>query len=100
MTTFFVRADRKMFKVYFSNILYIEDLKDDVVIYVENKKVINLMNIKIIHNCEGQQIIKMATSKIQTQIMDEWCLPNFKVKFVNSKQKQLIDLKKEKPLFS
>lgn len=71
MTTFFVRADRRMFKVYFNDILYIEDSKDDVVIYVENKKVITLMNIKIIHNCEGQQIIKTATSKFQTQILDE-----------------------------
>ncbi|WP_444660191.1 LytR/AlgR family response regulator transcription factor [Flavobacterium columnare] len=46
----FVRADRKMFKVYFDNILYIEGLKDYVVMHTENQKVITLMNIKTIHD--------------------------------------------------
>lgn len=46
----FVRADRRMFKVHFSDILFIEGLKDYVVIYVENQKVITLMNIKTIHD--------------------------------------------------
>ena len=46
----FVRADRRMFKVYFSEVLYIEGLKDYVVLYLENQKVITLMNIKTIHD--------------------------------------------------
>lgn len=46
----YVRADRKMFKVYFDTILYIEGLKDYVVIHTENQKVITLMNIKTIHD--------------------------------------------------
>lgn len=46
----FVRADRRMFKVHFSDILYIEGLKDYVVIYLENQKVITLMNIKTIYD--------------------------------------------------
>ncbi len=46
----FVRADRRMFKVHFSDILFIEGLKDYVVIYIENQKVITLMNIKTIHD--------------------------------------------------
>ena len=47
----FVRADRRMFKVHFSDILFIEGLKDYVVIYLlENQKVITLMNIKTIHD--------------------------------------------------
>jgi DNA-binding LytR/AlgR family response regulator len=46
----FVRADRRMFKVYFSDVLYIEGLKDYVVLYLENQKVITLMNIKTIHD--------------------------------------------------
>jgi DNA-binding LytR/AlgR family response regulator len=45
----FVRADRRMFKVHFSDILYIEGLKDYVIIYTENQKVVTLMNIKTIH---------------------------------------------------
>jgi len=46
----FVRADRKMFKVHFNSILFIEGLKDYVVIHTENQKVITLMNIKTIHD--------------------------------------------------
>ncbi|RYG09384.1 MAG: response regulator transcription factor [Chitinophagaceae bacterium] len=46
----FVRADRRMFKVHFSDILYIEGLKDYVIIYLENQKVVTLMNIKTIHD--------------------------------------------------
>jgi DNA-binding LytR/AlgR family response regulator len=46
----FVRADRRMFKVNFSDILFIEGLKDYVIIYIENQKVITLMNIKTIHD--------------------------------------------------
>lgn len=45
---FFVKADRKMFKVYFDNILFIEGLKDYVVMHTESQKVITAMNIKTI----------------------------------------------------
>ncbi len=46
----FVRAERKMFKINFNTILFIQGLKDYVVIYTENQKVITLMNIKTIHD--------------------------------------------------
>ena len=46
----FVRAERRIFKVHFNDILYIEGLKDYVVIYLETQKVITLMNIKTIHD--------------------------------------------------
>lgn len=46
----FVRADRRMFKVHFGDILYIEGLKDYVIIYIANQKVVTLMNIKTIHD--------------------------------------------------
>lgn len=46
----FVRAERRIYKVHFSDILFIEGLKDYVVIYLENQKVITLMNIKTIHD--------------------------------------------------
>lgn len=46
----FIRADRRMFKVHFSDITYIEGLKDYVIIYTENQKLVTLMNIKTIHD--------------------------------------------------
>lgn len=46
----FVRAERRIYKVHFSDIIFIEGLKDYVVIYLENQKVITLMNIKTIYD--------------------------------------------------
>ena len=47
---FFVKADRKIFKIYFNRILFIEGLKDYVVMHTENQKLITAMNIKTIHD--------------------------------------------------
>ncbi|WP_029292637.1 LytR/AlgR family response regulator transcription factor [Chryseobacterium hispalense] len=47
---FFVKADRKIFKVYFKDILYIEGLKDYVIMHTGNQKIITAMNIKTIHD--------------------------------------------------
>lgn len=47
---FFVKADRRIFKVYFNNILFIQGLKDYVVMHTDSQKVITAMNIKTIHN--------------------------------------------------
>ena len=47
---FFVKADRRIFKVYFNNILFIQGLKDYVVMHTENQKVITAMNIKTIYD--------------------------------------------------
>ena len=44
----FIKADRKYFKIYFKEILYIEGLKDYVVIYTEDSKIITSMNVKTI----------------------------------------------------
>ena len=45
----FIKADRKYFKIYFKDILYIEGLKDYVVIYTsDNNKMITSMNVKTI----------------------------------------------------
>ena len=46
---FFVRADRKTFKIYFKDIFFIQGLKDYVVLHTEERKVITAMNIKTIH---------------------------------------------------
>lgn len=47
---FFIKADRKIIKVYFNDILFIEGLKDYVVMHTESQKVITAMNIKTIHD--------------------------------------------------
>jgi DNA-binding LytR/AlgR family response regulator len=44
----FIKADRKFFKIFFRNILYIEGLKDYVVIYSQDSKIITSMNVKAI----------------------------------------------------
>jgi DNA-binding LytR/AlgR family response regulator len=44
----FIKADRKFTKVFFRDILYIEGLKDYVVIKMADKKIITAMNIKTI----------------------------------------------------
>jgi DNA-binding LytR/AlgR family response regulator len=44
----FIKSDRKYVKLFFKDILYIEGLKDYVVIQTESKKVLTAMNIKTI----------------------------------------------------
>jgi DNA-binding LytR/AlgR family response regulator len=44
----FIKADRKFFKIYLKDILYIEGLKDYVVIYTADSKIITSMNVKTI----------------------------------------------------
>jgi DNA-binding LytR/AlgR family response regulator len=44
----FIKADRKYFKIYFKEILFIEGLKDYVIIYTADNKIITSMNIKTI----------------------------------------------------
>jgi len=44
----YIKADRKFFKIWFKDILYIEGLKDYVVIYTADNKIITSMNVKTI----------------------------------------------------
>ncbi|MEP7376373.1 MAG: response regulator transcription factor [Chitinophagaceae bacterium] len=44
----FIKAERKYFKIYFKEILYIEGLKDYVIIYTADTKIITSMNVKTI----------------------------------------------------
>lgn len=44
----FIKADRKYFKLFFKDIRFIEGLKDYVIIYVDDKKIVTAMNIKTI----------------------------------------------------
>lgn len=45
----YVKADRKFFQVYFRDILFIEGLKDYVILHVPDRKIITAMNIKTIY---------------------------------------------------
>ncbi|HRG08713.1 MAG TPA: LytTR family DNA-binding domain-containing protein [Cyclobacteriaceae bacterium] len=59
---FFVKADRKTFKVFFKDILYIEGLKDYVILHTAEGKIITAMNIKTIHEQLPQKLF-VRTSK-------------------------------------
>lgn len=45
----FIKSDRRFFKVNFKDILFIEGLKDYVIIQMENQRLITHMNLKTIH---------------------------------------------------
>jgi len=45
----FIKSDRKYYKIAFTDIRFIEALKDYVVIYTCNNKLITAMNLKTIH---------------------------------------------------
>jgi DNA-binding LytR/AlgR family response regulator len=44
-----IKADRRYHKIFFDNILYIEGLKDYVVIYTAGGKIATAMNLKTVH---------------------------------------------------
>ncbi|MDR2038471.1 MAG: LytTR family DNA-binding domain-containing protein [Bacteroidales bacterium] len=45
----FVKADRRTYKILFRDILFIEGLKDYVVIHTHDRQIITAMNLKTIH---------------------------------------------------
>jgi DNA-binding LytR/AlgR family response regulator len=51
-----IKSERRFHKISFSNIVYIEGLKDYVVIYAGNQKLITAMNLKTIHQKLPQHI--------------------------------------------
>lgn len=46
----FIKADRRVFKVSFNDIFFIEGLKDYVIMHTAEQKIITAMNIKTIHS--------------------------------------------------
>ena len=46
----FIKSDRKYVKIFFKEILFIEGLKDYVIIHVDGKKILTAMNVKTIFN--------------------------------------------------
>lgn len=51
-----IKSDRRFYKIIFSDIRIIEGLKDYVVIYARNQKLITAMNLKTIHQRIPQNI--------------------------------------------
>ncbi|SDH52967.1 LytR/AlgR family response regulator transcription factor [Mucilaginibacter sp. P19] len=45
----FIKSERRVHKVYFDELLYVEGLKDYVVIFTESQKLITAMNLKNMH---------------------------------------------------
>lgn len=52
----FVKSDRRFFKVNFKDVLFIEGLKDYVIIQMDNQRIITRMNIKTIHDLLPKKI--------------------------------------------
>ena len=53
---FFVKSERRFIKIQFKDILFIEGLKDYVVMQTEDQRVITAMNVKTIHEQLPQHI--------------------------------------------
>lgn len=45
----FVRSERQFFKVYFKDLLFVEGLKDYVILHLDGQRLITAMNLKTIH---------------------------------------------------
>jgi len=62
---FFVKADRKIIKILFRQICFIEGLKDYVVMQTEDQKILTAMNIKTIYDQLPKQIfVRISKSYI------------------------------------
>jgi len=61
----FVKAERRFVKLFFHEILFIEGLKDYVIIHVENSRVLTAMNIKtILARLPGKLFARVSKSFI------------------------------------
>lgn len=61
----FVKAERRFVKLFFHEILFIEGLKDYVIIHVENSRVLTAMNIKtILARLPGKLFARISKSFI------------------------------------
>lgn len=61
----FIKANRRHYKVHFDDIQFIEGLKDYVVIYAKEQKLITAMNLKTIHQkIQGNVFCRISKSYI------------------------------------
>ncbi len=75
----YIKADRKYFKIYFKDILYIEGLKDYVIIYTIDNKIITSMNVKTI----GAQLPEAIFARVsKSYIVNTLHITSFDNEFV------------------
>ncbi|MFD0762829.1 LytR/AlgR family response regulator transcription factor [Lutibacter aestuarii] len=68
----FIKAERRYYKILFNKILFIEGLKDYVVLYTENDKIITAMNLKTIHTkLPKTSFIRVSKSYIVNEVAIE-----------------------------
>lgn len=61
----FIKAERRFYKISFSDIKFIEGLKDYVVIHTRQQKLITAMNLKTIHQkISGETFIRVSKSYV------------------------------------
>lgn len=61
----FIKAERRFYKINFSDIKFIEGLKDYVVIHTRHQKLITAMNLKTIHQkISGEIFIRVSKSYV------------------------------------
>ncbi|KAB1231569.1 DNA-binding response regulator [Chryseobacterium sp. KBW03] len=61
----FIKAERRFYKISFSDIKFIEGLKDYVVIHTQQQKLITAMNLKTIHQkISGETFIRVSKSYV------------------------------------
>ncbi len=61
----FIKAERRFYKIGFSDIKFIEGLKDYVVIHTKQQKLITAMNLKTIHQkISGETFIRVSKSYV------------------------------------
>lgn len=60
-----VKSDRRYHKILFTDIRYIEGLKDYVVIHLDDSKMVTAMNLKTIHgNLNTKQFVRVSKSYV------------------------------------
>lgn len=70
----FIKSDRRFFKVNFQDILFVEGLKDYVIIQTENQRLITHMNLKTIHELLPQQTFLRVN---RSYIVNKDCIDSF-----------------------
>ena len=64
-TFIIIKAERRFHKIFFSDILYVEGLKDYVVIHTEDSKFVTAMNIKSMHlKLPAQKFLRVSKSYV------------------------------------
>lgn len=88
---FFVKSDRKFHKVKFDDILFVEGLKDYVILQLEGQKIITRMNMKGIGDLLPSDVFMRVnksyiinTSKIESFDNNDIFIKNFEIPIGNS----------------